>query len=595
MPAPLLLALALAASPRILLPPWPLSADGELVAVRGGAALLAEGARVEPVAAGLFRVEPAPGVVEVRLSAGGAAAVAAVEPAPGEIAIALRGPPPLKGRGGTVELALAVPPVPGRPDLDARPPEIVASSGRVRDVAPDGPGRFRAVYEPAATRHPEVAVLVALAPRCPLCPTPRAVGYAVVPLAAAIDLPGESEPGSRTTVAMGGRRFGPVTADARGRFRVPVVVAPGAHVATAETVDALGNRTERRLDLGLPPVDRLACASWPKALPADGRSVASVWCVASTEAGEGVPGARLDLSASAGEVGPATPCRGALQSARFRAPAGGAREAIVAARWPEGGRASGDDLRIGLATLAPAELVATVAGEPVALGARVPAETAVRDRNGDLLGRPSGPPGAEEGFVAPDRFVARREGGDLAQPAPLAFSLEPGAEVATLSLRRDGAWFVAAARTVDARPAAGVPLRFGAGGEATTDARGEARVSAAGPQETVAAANGARAAGFEGVTPPPSPFALARTVVVALRPPTPVDVVVQVEGALLRWRVEQDGRPLAARPVALRAGAVVLGPVERDGDGGRAAIRGGRGLVAVVDEATGVSAVVEVR
>jgi hypothetical protein len=458
------------------------------------------------------------------------------------------------------------------------------------------------VYELAATPHPEVAVLVALAPRCPLCPTPRAVGYAVVPLAAAIELPGESEPGARTTVAIAGRRFGPVVADGRGRFRVPVEVAPGAHVATAETVDALGNRTRRRLDLGLPAVDRLACAAWPRALPADGRSVASLWCVASTEAGASAPAARLALSASAGDIGPATPCRGALQQVRFRAPvgSGGAArapvpEAVLTARYPEGGKASLDELRIALATLPPAEIVATVAEEPVALGATVAAQTAVRDRNGDFLGHPSGPPGAEEGFVAPDRFVARKAAGDFAQAATLAFALAPGGEVATLSLRHEGSAFVAEARTVDGRPAAGVPLRFGSGVEATTDARGEVRVPAAAPRETVAAGTGARAAGWEGVSPPPAPFEIARTVIVPLRPPTPVDVVARVEGGLLRWRVERDGRPLAARPVALRSGAVELGPAETDAEGGRAAIRGGRGLVAVVDEATGVSAVVEVR
>jgi hypothetical protein len=46
--------------------------------------------------------------------------------------------------------------------------------------------------------------------------------------------------------------------------------------------------------------------------------------------------------------------------------------------------------------------------------------------------------------------------------------------------------------------------------------------------------------------------------------------------------------------VRLRARGVELGPPERDGEGGRAALRGGRGAVAVVDEASGVAAVVEV-
>jgi hypothetical protein len=74
-----------------------------------------------------------------------------------------------------------------------------------------------------------------------------------------------------------------------------------------------------------------------------------------------------------------------------------------------------------------------------------------------------------------------------------------------------------------------------------------------------------------------------------------VDVVATVEQGTLRWRVEDPaGRPLAGRRVVLRAEGVDLGPAEPDGEGGRAAIRGGRGLVAVQDAESGVAAVVEV-
>lgn len=589
-----LLALALAAAPELLLPPWPLSADGELVAVRGADALAASGATVERVAPGLFRVVPEEGAGRVGLSAGGAAAEAEVEPPPGEIAVAFAPAAPVKGRDAEVRLALSLPA--DAAGAATAPLELVASSGRVRDLAAAGPGRFTAVFEPAATRHPEVVVLLALAPRCPLCAAPRAVGYAVVPLAAAIDLPGRSEPGAATTVTVGGRAFGPAAADAEGRFSIPVVVPPGASGGEAASVDAAGNRRETRIDLRLPPVDRLACAAWPRALPADGRSAASIWCVASTAAGEPAPGAALALSAGAGELGRASPFRGALQRARWRAPAGGGgREAALEASFPQGGPASVETLRIALASGPPASIAARLAREPVRPGASVAAETAARDARGDLLGAPSGPPGAAEGFVAPDRFVARARPGDLVQPAPLAFALVPGREVATLALRRRGREWVAEARTVDGRPAEGAVLRFGSGTRATTDARGEARARAAGDRETVTAPNGARAAGWAGVEPPAAPFELARTVEVALEPQAPVDVVARVDGAVLRWKVsDAGGRALPGRPVRLRSAEVKLGPAERDGEGGRAALRGGRGTVAVVDEGTGVAAVVEV-
>jgi hypothetical protein len=590
-----LLALALAATPEILLPPWPLSPDGDLVAVRGGDPLRAERGAVEPIAPGLFRVVPPDGAPEVRLSAGAATAVAQVEPPPSALSISFAPASPVKGRNREVALEIAVVAAPGAEPV-RRPPELVASSGRVRGIASAGEGRFRAVYELPATRHPEVVTLLAIAPRCPTCPTPRAVGYALIPLPGAIALPGTSEPGVRTTLVIGGRSFGPAVADAAGRFTVPVVVPPGARTGIAESVDALGNRKRKEVDLHLPAVSRLACAAWPRAVPADGESRASVWCVASSPSGQAEPGARLALSARAGEVSGPAPFRGALQRATYRAPrGGGGADAGLVAEYPEAGPASRGELRLALATGAPAEIAADVSGEPVPLGASVPAETAVRDANGDLVGRPSGPPGAGEGFVAPDRFAAPREPGDYRASAPLSFALAPGAEAATLSLRREGGQWVAVARTVDARPAAGVALRFGSGAAATTDSRGEARAPARGPRETVAAPNGARAAGFEGFASPPAPFEIARTISVELRPAAPVDILARIEGRFLRWTVvDAAGGALAARPVALRSSGVALGPPERDADGGRAELRGGRGTVAVVDVSTGIAAVLEV-
>jgi len=590
-----LLALALAAGPELLLPPWPLSPDGELVAVRGAPALAAEGATVEPVARGVYRVVPAPGAARVILRAETAEAAAPVEPPPGVVEIEVRTPAPVKGRNLTIEIELAVLRAGGEPDAEATPPVVAVSSGQLRDLAPAGPGRFHALYEPASTRHPEVAVLLALVPRCPLCPTPRAVGHAIVPLSAAIDLPGHSEPGTRTTVTVAGRTFGPGVADARGRFSIPIVVPPGARFASATSVDRSGNRRTAQLDLRLPEVDRLACAAWPRALPADGRSEASVFCVASSPAGAPASGAQLALAASRGEAGPLAPVRGPLQRARFRAPEGGAgADALVRASYPEGGAASRDEVRIALVSGPPAEIVARLAREPVPFDATVAAETAARDARGDVLGRPAGPPGAKLGFVAADRFVAAPSG--AVQHAPLAFALDAGADLATLALRREGRSWVAEARTADGRPAADVRLRFGSGAEATTDARGEARAKGSEDRETVAGPGGVRAAGWAGIAPPAAPFEIARTVEVALRLPSPVEVVASVEAGAIRWRVEDpEGRPLAGRRVTLRAADVELGPAEHDGDGGRAPIRRGRGLVAVVDAETGVAAVVEVR
>jgi hypothetical protein len=594
----LALAIALAAGTEILLPPWPLSPDGELVGVRGGAELAVEGGHAEPVASGLFRVVPAAGVREVRLGAGAARAVAPVEPPAGTIAIAAAPVSPVKGRDAGVALELTVLDAEGAPDPAALPPVISASSGRVRDLAPAGPGRFAAVYEPSSARFPEVAALIALSPRCPACASPRAVGYAILPVAAAIDLPGASEPGARTTVEVGGRRFGPATADARGRFSVPVVVPPGARIARATSIDPLGNRRETRIDLGLPPVDRIACTAWPVAIPADGASEAQVYCVASEAGGAPAPRARLSLAGPGGAAIPIAPWRAALQRAVFRAPrGGGGREARLAASYPDGGAASKDEVAVRLATGAPARFDLALPEWPAPEG--VPAEATLRvlDARGDALGNAT-PPGAGAGPGGAFRLVPRRQGGAWEERVPAAFALPPapGAEVAALSLVRAGDRWRATARTVDGRPAAGVPLAFGSGATAVTDERGEAAVPATGPAETATAPGGARAAGWEGLVPPAAPVALSAELAVPLRPAGEVNVRVRVEGGAVTWTVLEGDASAPGRPVRVLAGGsgLQLGPPERTAEGGRTRVRGGRGTVTVVDEATGVSAAAEV-
>jgi hypothetical protein len=207
--------------------------------------------------------------------------------------------------------------------------------------------------------------------------------------------------------------------------------------------------------------------------------------------------------------------RGSLARVAYRAPRGGAgtREAVTLRE--AAGAAS--EVTLELAGGAPERIAVVLGRDPVPLGATVPARADVLDARGDLIGRAAAPPGAKLGFVAPDRFVARPARGDGRQHAPLAFSLPPGPDVATLSLARQGRSWVAVARTVDARPAAGVPLRFGSGAEVATDARGEARAPARGAHETVVAANGARAAGWEGVTPPEAPFEILQALDVRLK------------------------------------------------------------------------------
>jgi len=597
-PLSLIAAAVLRLSPgdAIHLPPWPLSRDGDLVATQG-APLRAEGAEVERLGAGLWSVRPAPGAATVRLRAGSASATAPVEPAPGTIAIQASPPVAVKGRDTEVALAVTVVDASGRVDPGTAAPLLSCSAGSIADLRAVGPGRFAARYQLPAAHYPELAVITALAPRCPLCPTPRAVGATVVPLSAAIDLPGHTEPHVHISVEVGGRVFGPVTAAGDGAFRIPLVVPPGERYGQGESVDPLGTRRREPIDLRLPPVSQLACSAWPVTLPADGRSQAGIWCLASDARGTPVPRARLEIRATLGRVGPLEPAGGGLFLARYTAPGGGGgKRDRLRAVFPAGGPASVQEVEIALATGAPAELGYELEREPAPLGIVQVARTWARDARGDAVGTPTGPPGAVEGFVAPGRFVARKEPGDWLQAAELRLELPPEGEVARLFLWREGSEWVAAARGVAGGPVPGIALAFGSGARAVTDARGEARIPAGpGRTEAVRAPGGARAAGFGASTPSVPATALSRVQLVPLAPASPVDVRAWAEGRVLRWKViGPDGRPLAGRGVRLEPAGVRLGAQERDGDGGRCSVEGS-GIVAVVDADTGVAAVVEVR
>ncbi len=589
--------LGLALGAGIRLPPWPLSPDGELVAVEvPGAPLRADGARLEEAGAGLWRVTPLPGVRELRLQAGGDAAVARVEPPPGRIDIRCDPARLVKGPEAEAVLSVEVRDAAGRLDPEAAPPVLACSTGSAEPPAPAGPGRFTVRYHLSPARQPEVAVIVAVSPRCPLCPTPRAVGAASFPISGRTEVPGHTDPRVKVTVEVAGRVFGPVEADAHGRFAVALEVPPGERVATGVSIDRLGNRHPEPLDLGLPPVRQLGCLAWPAALPADGRSEAGVWCLGTDPRGRPAEGPRLSLQARLGRVTAFEPAGGRLQRARYIAPrgGGGASDRLLAS-YPAAGVASTLELALPLATGGPASIGWSLEREPVAPGATVPARTWARDARGDPLPAPTGPPGATEGFVAPGRFVARSAPGDWLQRAELRLDLPPSRTAAALWLSRDGAEWVATARDVDGRPAAGVRLEFGSGEAATTDSQGVARERAGADAETVRAPGGARAAAWAGHEARPPPSSLSTVAVVPLAPEAPVDVRASSEAGLLRWVVVgRDGRALAGRPVRLLASGPKLGPAEPDGEGGRCRLSG-RGTVTVVDAETGVAAVVEVR
>lgn len=122
-------------------------------------------------------------------------------------------------------------------------PSLTVNVGRVERVRAAGSGRFVAEYLPPAEGHPQVAIIAAVAG--------DAWGWTVVPLVGRGIAIARSTPRAAIRVTIGEVSFGPVTADASGEARVPVVVPPGVRFAY---------HREKPLDLKVPPVPHVHLA-----------------------------------------------------------------------------------------------------------------------------------------------------------------------------------------------------------------------------------------------------------------------------------------------------------------------------------------------
>jgi hypothetical protein len=580
-----------AADATVTLPPWPLSPDGELIAVSGDLVPSIEGGSAEREGGSVWRVRPEPGSEKVRIRAGSALVEAAVAAPPGRILVTADPAAPVKGQDRQVHLRFDVVDPRGEPLALASPPVVSASVGRMGVLEPGGPpGRYVATWEPSGSPQPEVLGIVAIAPRCPLCASPLALGVARLPVAAAINLPGRSDPGVATRVEVAGRTWGPVRSDADGRFSIPVVVPPGSRWASASSMSAAGNERRSKIDLQLSESPGLHCAAWPQRVAGDGRTEVGLHCVAWTAAGGALDPAPLKGTAERGKVRWQR-SDGVAWSARYvPAVAATGSDAIVVALGPT--PAPRADLRIGLETGAPASIAWEVDGEPAVPGARLRASARALDALGAELGEAVSVDGAFSGGV----LQARPAFGDGQQRLTLRYVLPAGGPAATLSLHRAGGEWIAVARDVAARPVAGVDVRCGDGAGGTTDVRGEVRCASRGEVQTATAPGGLRAAGWAAAPLPVPPVAVEREVTLSLRPAGGVDVAAELQGRWIRWRIlSPDGEPLAGREVSVASGSVELGPIEAADRGGRCAVRSGSGTVAITDEESGATALVEVR
>ncbi|WP_187323519.1 hypothetical protein [Stigmatella aurantiaca] len=569
-----------------------------------------------------FLILPKPGArsVVLRASAGPLQAQAqySIGPPASRVEMALEPAAPVKGRDTEATLTVRMLRPDGSPEDSGAPPVVRASVGRVEELSRSGPGTYRARYLLPKTNYPEVAILVALSS----WPHPQSIhgafGRVVVPLAAAVNLPGETEPEANISIVIAGVKYGPVQAARNGSFRVPVVVPPGHRIGQGLIVDPAGNIQRRAIDLGLPQTDGLACVLNPQRLPADGRSRARILCAASDSMGRPEPDARATAKARYGTLQGPRRAEGGLLEWLYTAPRQRPSESErILASWSKGGRNSLEEMSLQLVQ-GPAEQLTLSLGQAQAyLGAEVPVSVSVKDASGQprpgaqvLLGVPLGemsplreePPGQ---FRATWALPPR---GPLEEVSVTARAVGPmGSEPARISAWvSEGALFLGVS-DLAGLPIAQQPLLVGGKQWLTGD---DGTVS-------VGAPSSGKIEVVHGVWPglrktlhvlaqgslvyPQDPPLVAAPVVrkVQLQPAIPVIVQLQVEGARVTYWVEDlKGQVLMDRAVhvALSSGHPSAQEV-REGRT-RFTLTGSqaeRVSVSVADVATGVTALAEVK
>jgi hypothetical protein len=194
------------------------------------------------------------------------------------------------------------------------------SSGTVANVTNLGGGQFNGLYTTPTATTPRVALLAAVDSGDPM----RTYGSLAVPLTTNVVQSVTVKPGARVILKVGGREFGPVTADSKGRAKVAIVVPPGTTSAVRVQILPDGTVSEEPLDLKLPDARRIALFPTAASIPSDARLAVPVRAMVVTPDGRPDESAQVVFTASAGTVGGATHEGGGIYVATYTPPNGNA-------------------------------------------------------------------------------------------------------------------------------------------------------------------------------------------------------------------------------------------------------------------------------
>ncbi len=630
MPIALLFASAAAGDHLELLGPKGfVSPDGFEVAVRrlsdrnpsqpaSDAKLIVDGADATKTDRG-FLIVPHAGTRKIKLKAqaGPLAAEGTYEVGPpaARISLQLLGAFPVKNRDATAELRIDVLGAEGRPDPQSAAPVLRANVGTIEGLTRIAAGRYQARYVLPTTKYPEVAVVVAFS----AWPHPQSVhgafGALRVPLASAVELPGQTEPSADFSIVIAGQKFGPVKAAADGRFKVPVVVPPGYGSGQGTAIDRLANRRVTAFDLQLPPTDQLACVVSPTRLPADGASRARVLCATSDPFGNVATGAKVQLTGARGTLSAPRALENGVIEWTYVAPRElSTNSDVLAASWRQGSVNAREELSIQLLQGPSVQARVAIDDSVVHLGGHAALNLEVFD----ALGRPR--PGAQ---VSVSSAAGQAGNASEAVPGKLRVDWHPAGAVgiATLMVRAWGpagteparlvAWAENGSLHVAVTDLAGLPvpaqgLKVGAT-SLRTDAEGVAtlglladgeieigHVDWPGLSSTIHVRDGGRWVFPQGARPASSPQKIEVVVASAI----PVNVRVEARGSEVTYWVESpEGQLLPGRNVVVKVSSGVLDRPQQKEGRTRVVVRDLKGpaTLCVVDVDTQVIGLAEVK
>jgi hypothetical protein len=568
-----------------------------------------------------FNVIPRAGsrLIKLKAEAQGLSAEAQYEVGPpaARISLQLIGNAPVKNRDAAVELSVEVLGSDGKPDPQSAPPVVRANVGSIEALTRVADGRYHARYVLPTTLYPEVAVVVAFS----AWPHPQSVhgafGAVRVPLASAVELPGQTERDADFSIVIAGQKFGPVKAGPDGRFKVPVVVPPGYGTGQGTAIDRLGNRRVTSFDLQLPPTDQLACVISPTRLPADGASRARVMCATSDPYGNVATAAKVLLAAGRGSLSPPRPLENGVVEWTYVAPRElSEKPDVLAASWHQGNVNAREELQLQLVQGPAVQAKIAIDETLVHLGGRALLQLEV----GDSLGRPRpgahvtvdapvGKPGPVE-ESAPGKLKLDWLAPESGSPQALKLAVRAwgpaGAEPAKLVAWGEGDGLYAAVTDLAGLPVPAQSLKVGAA-TLTTNSEGVARIGQLlncdlevrhadwpGLSTTVHVRDNGRWVFPAGARPGSAP----RVIDLQTAPAIPVNVRVQAKGPEVTYWVESPrGEVLKGRPLSVTASGGALGAASEVDGRTRVVVTGLKGAetVSVVDLQTQVIGLAEVR